>query len=230
MSMSKLVIALSDIRDEQNNLLKFMRSLNLSPSHKVLDIGCGFGAKLTLLGSQGVTITGVDVNEEIIASNLKAGMNCLSLSDFNRTTDLYDVLLMSHVIEHFQPADLLKFMDAYLDRLKTGGHLIIATPLMSLYFYDDFDHVKPYHPTGIEMVFGCSSAQVQYASRNKIELVDIWFRRGPFKIIAAPGLYISKYSRAPMILNSLLAILFKLSFGMVGRANGWMGLYKKVPQ
>jgi predicted SAM-dependent methyltransferase len=60
---------------------------------------------------------------------------------------------MSHVIEHFSPKDLIPFLDDYLDRLKVGGRLVIAIPLLTPYFYDDFDHVKPYHPMGILMVF-----------------------------------------------------------------------------
>ena len=55
---------------------------------------------------------------------------------------------MSHVIEHFAPSDLLVFMDGYIDLLRPGGHLIIATPLMSPYFYDDFDHIKPLSTSG----------------------------------------------------------------------------------
>jgi len=80
------------------------------------------------------------------------------------------------------------------------------------------------------MVFGGKNDQVQYYSRNKIELIDIWFRRGPFTIKYFPGFYVSKdYSRFPVILNYLLALFFKMSFGVLGRTNGWMGLYRKVP-
>ena len=230
MNIDKLIKIATDIRDEENNLLQFMRSLNLSPGHTILDIGCGFGAKLKMLSSQGFDVTGIDANEDIIFANMKEGMRCMSIDEFSRTSDLYDVLLMSHVIEHFQPDDLLKFMDTYLDRLKTGGYLIITTPLSSSYFYEDYDHIKPYHPTGINMVFGNKGAQVQYYAKNRIELVDIWFRKGPFKIVFAPGLYVRKYSRAPVLANLIFAVLFKCSFGLIGRTDGWMGLYKKMQQ
>jgi len=61
---------------------------------------------------------------------------------------------MSHIIEHFAPHDLLPFIDSYLHRLQPGGRLIICTPLLTKNFYNDFDHVKPYQPVGIGMVFG----------------------------------------------------------------------------
>src|SRR5213593_4908222 len=99
MNRDKLVNAITDIRDEEHNLLKFMRSLNLSSGQKILDVGCGYGTKIELLRTHGFNVIGVDVNQEIIAANVQAGMNCMPASDFNQTNDLHDVLLMSHVIE-----------------------------------------------------------------------------------------------------------------------------------
>ena len=43
----------------------------------------------------------------------------------------------------FPPGELLEFLDRWLDQLEDGGELVVATPLMSVHFYDDFDHVKP---------------------------------------------------------------------------------------
>jgi len=219
-----------NIRTEEKKLVDFINSIDLSKEQRILDVGCGYGKNLNLLRSSGFKVIGVDINQEIIDANNKTGIDCINEGQFKQDADLYDVILMSHIIEHFSPSALVKFMDAYLDRLEMGGYLIIATPLITHYFYDDFDHVKPYYPAGINMVFGGKNDQVQYYSRNKIELIDIWFRRGPFTIKYFPGFYVSKdYSRFPVILNYLLALFFKMSFGVLGRTNGWMGLYRKVP-
>src|SRR5437588_11052930 len=115
---------------------------------RVLDVGCGYGRLLALVKAAGFEVTGVEINAEIVAANRKAGLSCISADEFKTSNDRYDVMLMAHVIEHFAPADLLHFMDIYLDRLKPGGRLVIATPLMSDYFYDDFDHIRPYQPAG----------------------------------------------------------------------------------
>lgn len=226
--LKKIINSIQDIRNEEKNLLKFISFLKLSPEQKILDIGCGYGRNLKLLYSHRFNVLGVDVNQDIVKANLDAGLKCMTVQEFEKTNNMYDVLLMSHIIEHFQSNELIKFIDTYLDRLKVGGYLIIATPLYSPYFYEDFDHVKPYHPTGINMVFGNNSAQVQYYSKNKIELLDIWFRKGPFKLNFSPGLYVRKYSRIPMIINLMFAILFRLSFGLIARTDGWMGFYRKV--
>lgn len=227
MVIKRIINAIRSIPNEEKNLLKFISLLKLSPKQKILDIGCGYGRNLVFLRSQGYEVVGIDANADIIETNLKAGLNCMTLREFNNTNNMYDVLLMSHIIEHFQPNDLLEFMDTYLDHLKPGGHLIISTALNSPSFYADFDHVKPYHPTGISMVFCDRSSQVQYYARNRLELIDIWFRKGPYILDFSPGLYVRKYSRIPMIINLGLVLLFRLSFGFIGITDGWMGLYRK---
>ena len=50
--------------------------------------------------------------------------------------------------------NLLKYAE-----LEIGGQLIVATPLMSDSFYEDFDHIKPYSASSILSVFGGSNTQ-----------------------------------------------------------------------
>ncbi|MBD2077877.1 class I SAM-dependent methyltransferase [Phormidium sp. FACHB-592] len=226
--IKKIISRLRDIRSEEEKILEFISSLRLSSTQALLDIGCGYGNKLKPIQALGINAVGVDANAVLIQRNREAGLSCMTSEEFKQTDDTYDVLLMSHIIEHFMPERLLEFMDSYLDRLKLGGHLIIATPLNSPYFYDDFDHIKPYHPVGIDMVFGGSELQVQYYARNCIQLQDLWFRREPLKLTFFAGLYVKKHSRLPKLINLLLALLFRLSFGVIGKTNGWIGLYKKV--
>jgi SAM-dependent methyltransferase len=230
-NINDIINSISNIRNEDRTLIKFVSSLGLKSDSKILDIGCGYGNKSELLRSYGYKVIGVEVNEDIVKANLRAGLECMTVSEFEQSKELYDVMLMSHIIEHFQPNDLLIFMDNFLNRLKSGSYLIIATPLNSPHFYLDFDHIKPYHPIGLDMVFGNRNSQVQYYSHNRIQLEDIWFRRGPLKMLYFRGIYLSKYSKynkLPSIINVGLAILFRLSFGLIGRTNGWMGLYKKI--
>ena len=142
----------------------------------VLEVGCGYGRFLRPMTAAGLQATGIDINPGIVAANCAAGLTCMSPEEFSASDQTWDVILMAHVIEHFSPADLVHFMDTHLDRLQPGGRIIIATPLMSSFFYDDFDHGKPYQPTGIMMVFGEGAAQVQYYARNRLRLHDVWSR------------------------------------------------------
>ncbi|MBD2301419.1 bifunctional 2-polyprenyl-6-hydroxyphenol methylase/3-demethylubiquinol 3-O-methyltransferase UbiG [Nostoc sp. FACHB-190] len=196
---------------------------------KILDVGCGLGKKLTELTTAGYQTLGVDVNAQIIESNQKRGLNCITVEDFSKTEEQFDIILMSHIIEHFSPEELKEFMDSYLDKLKMGGYLIIATPLLTKYFYDDFDHVKPYSPTGIWMVFGKTATQVQYYSRNKLGFKDLRFRRQPYRFTFVRGKYIRNWTtKIYQVIEFISALLCLISFGWLGNKDGWVGIFKKV--
>jgi SAM-dependent methyltransferase len=196
---------------------------------RVIDVGCGYGRNLRLLRDRGFDVLGVDSNAQIVEANRAAGLPCMTAEEFARTGEAFDLLLMSHVIEHFAPEALVSFMDGYLDRLKSGGGMVIATPLLGPFFYDDFDHVKPYHPTGLLMVFGEGRAQVQYYARNRLALEDVWIRRSPLRLGHGRSRYLSTWrARARQAADFGGALLFRATGGVVGSADGWVGLFRKL--
>jgi len=198
-------------------------------NRRILDVGCGYGRNIKMLGAAGFDVLGVDVNEHIVNANRAAGLQCMTTADFLRSDEIFDLVVMSHVIEHFEPADLVVFIDGYLDRLRPGGHLLIATPLYSSNFFDDFDHIRPYQPIGLMMVFGRDQAQVQYYARNQIELRDIWFRRSPWRWNFVRSRYMtSPLTRFLQLTEFASAIVFRVSFGLFGRPDGWVGLFRKL--
>jgi hypothetical protein len=138
---------------------------------------------------------------------------------------------MSHIIEHFDYRSLFAMMNRYLAVLKPGGLLLIATPLLGDRFYDNFDHVKPYTPIAIEEVFGRRGLQVQFQATSELELVDLWIRRRPYCLRLFRSLLRRKTSPAKLALYSVnvaLALAHRLSFRMIGVADGWVGLYRKL--
>jgi len=205
------------------------RYANGDSAARIVDIGCGYGRTLRALRARGIDALGVEINASIAERNRRDGLRCVTPDEFQREAVQSDLMIMSHVVEHFPPEALVGFMDGYLDRLKAGGHLIVATPLLHPRFFDDFDHVKPYHPTGFAMVFGAGPAQVQYYARNRLELVDLWIRRSPLAVHFARGLYLKDpLTRGWQIVNLLGALLFRGSGGLLGRATGWVGAFRKT--
>ena len=197
-------------------------------SHLVVDVGCGQGRILRALAKSNICAVGIEVNPFLVEVNCADGFNCMTPAQWENSSDVCDVMVMSHVIEHFSPPDLLPFLEKHLSRLKVDGHLLIATPLMSDYFYDDFDHVKPYHPTGFLMVFGGTGAQVQYYARCRLELTDLWFRRSPLRPAFHAGLYLRRPARYFWgLVAALGVIVFRLSGGMIGQTDGWIGVFRK---
>lgn len=195
----------------------------------VVDVGCGYGRTLRALRHAGLDAVGVDVNPEIVASNKRDGLKCFTPDELELQGLKADVLIMSHVIEHFAPPDLLKFLNDYLELLVPGGYLLIATPLLNPRFYDDFDHIKPYQPLGLSMVFGGAAAQVQYYGRHQLRLKNIWFRRNPHFVAHARGLYIKSWATPFLRLANLFsALAYRASSGIFGQVSGWVGLFEKI--
>ena len=214
---------------ETPHLLGFVRRGMASAKHGlVVDVGCGYGRTLRSLKNVGLRAIGIDINPGIVEQNVRDGLECFVPADFRQKGFLADVMVMSHVIEHFAPRDLLMFVNDYLEFLRPGGYLILATPLLGDRFFDDFDHVKPYQPTGIRMVFGGEAAQVQYYGNTSLVLEDIWFRRSAYSIAFARGMYIKSWT-TPLCqtFNFGSALLFRVSAGVIGRTSGWVGLFRK---
>ena len=84
----------------------------------ILDVGCGYGRKASALNAAGFNnVLGVDTNETLIGVAKKSGVKCVHYNELDRSKK-YDVILMSHIIEHFETGDLVPFIDSYLDVLK----------------------------------------------------------------------------------------------------------------
>ncbi|MGZ3658275.1 MAG: class I SAM-dependent methyltransferase, partial [Bdellovibrionota bacterium] len=136
--------------------------------------------------------------------------------------------LFSHIVEHFEPTALLAFLDHYFTYAKPGALVLIATPLMSSYFYDDFDHIRPYHPESFLLAFGAGAdSQMQFYGKTKLALVDLWYRRSPLRFSYCRGRHIRGPARKLFaIANLSLRILYFFTFRLVGRPDGWVGLFR----
>ncbi len=194
----------------------------------LLDVGCGFGRNLQYLSRQGIRLVGVDSNIEAVNHNRSLGYECYT-PDADEWRIDYDCILMSHIIEHFAPTELFGFIEGYLQYLKPGGQLIIATPLLTDYFFDDFTHIKPYHPESILMIFNDVNPQVSMRSSVKLELRDLWFRTSPYRLRWVRIRYLGTLRKALVRgVNGLLAFLHYASFGLLGRKDGWVGGFERV--
>ncbi len=213
---------------ELRRLVAFVERGCANPGSKVLDLGCGHGRLLRALTRRGREVTGVEENESIVALNREAGLSCITTAEFARGDASFDVIVMSHLVEHFAPEALVEFMDRHLDRLRPGGSLIVATPLESPYFYDDLDHVRPYTPTSLQMAFAPGVPQTRHRPRNRLVLRDLWFRRAHFRPVSFKGRRMMSWATMPLAAIECASVLaFHLSFGLIGRTDGWVGVFEK---
>lgn len=101
----------------------------LSPSDKVLEIGCGSGRFLEKCRDAGIEAAGLEFNEQAIQTCREKGLQVegTSIGAFAKLHPAaYDVVCFFQVLEHV--TSVHEFLTDALAALKPGGRLIIAVP------------------------------------------------------------------------------------------------------
>lgn len=202
-----------------------IRSLIDLPNSKILDVGCGLGRYLIPLSEQGNQVYGIDKNANTVNFlNKKGFLNVYIVdeADAHLPAD-FDFVIMSHIIEHLLPKDLIAFLDKYLDYLKVGGKLIIASPFLHKRFYNDYDHIKPYTPNAISLLFS-NYEQLQEKPKHRLKMESVWIRRDPFEIDLYPNMSSNK-KKIIKRLNKLLINIYRFSKKKLSEKTGWVGLF-----
>lgn len=101
----------------------------VSPSSKVLDVGCGAGEFLLSMQSLGLDqLEGIDFSADMIESLAQRGINgfCGTFPDFDGAAGSYDLISMNNYLEHtLEPVTEL---DQAMALLQSGGHLVGEVP------------------------------------------------------------------------------------------------------
>lgn len=208
--------------EEDKKLLSLIKKEGAS----ILDVGCGQGRYLMPLASSGHNIVGVDINIDQVTKLRDMGYKVFTLSEFDKLNIAFDYIIMSHIIEHIAPDELIQFLDKYIDKLKYGGELIIATPFLYNEFYDDYDHIKPYTPKALSILYS-DYEQQQIKPKHRLVLKYVWLRRWPIILFSYPGeLLLIRVGKK--VLNKVFFVLYKISFRIVSRTTGWIGVFEKL--
>jgi SAM-dependent methyltransferase len=143
----------------------------------VLDVGCGRGEFLDLLTARGITARGLDLNHEMVEVCRARGLDVTEQDAVGYLETLPDAslggLFAAQVVEHLQPAYLLRFLELACHKLKPGAPIVLETlnPACWTAFFDSFirdiTHVWPLHPDTLRylvLASGFSSARIEYRS------------------------------------------------------------------
>jgi SAM-dependent methyltransferase len=143
----------------------------------VLDVGCGRGEFLDLLESHHIDARGIDLNHEMAEACRARGLDVSEADAVGYLSGIEDGSLggifSAQVVEHLEPAYLLRFLELSFYKLRPGGRLVLETlnPACWVAFFDsyirDITHVWPLHPDTLKYLVvasGFSSASVEYRS------------------------------------------------------------------
>ncbi|WP_292406142.1 MULTISPECIES: class I SAM-dependent methyltransferase [unclassified Methanoculleus] len=149
-----------DIRERQRAFVHYFEGCS-----NVLDIGCGRGEFLELMRDAGVNARGVDLDETMAEFCRSRGLE-VELNDAvsyleHLDDSSLDGVFIDQVVEHLEPAYLVRLLELCHRKMKFGYYLVAETvnPLsfVSLAnFYIDMTHVRPVHPATLKFLFGAA--------------------------------------------------------------------------
>lgn len=118
---------------------------------KILDIGAGNGffAEYLKLNAKYKNLYLLDNNPEtvkVLKSKYKNVIEHKIPGKIPFPDCFFDFIHCSHLVEHLYYQQCYSFLKEINRTLKPGGILVISAPYFCPDFYDDFSHIKPYHP------------------------------------------------------------------------------------
>ncbi|HEY0872228.1 MAG TPA: class I SAM-dependent methyltransferase [Vicinamibacterales bacterium] len=143
----------------------------------VLDVGCGRGEFIDLLNTRGIPARGIDLNSEMVAVCRARGLNVTEADAVGYLEAQADAsfggIFAAQVVEHLEPAYLLRFLDLAFMKLQPGGTLVLETlnPACWTAFFEsyirDITHRWPLHPDTLKylvMASGFTKVSVEFRS------------------------------------------------------------------
>jgi SAM-dependent methyltransferase len=132
----------------------------------VLDIGCGRGEFLELLGARGIRARGIDLNHEMAEASRARGLDVTRADALGYLRGLPDAslggLFAAQVVEHLDPTYLMQVLETALHKLRPGAVIVLETVNVACWvaFFEsyirDLTHVRPLHPETLQYLVRAS--------------------------------------------------------------------------
>jgi SAM-dependent methyltransferase len=149
----------------------------LSSGSDVVDVGCGRGELLELLRQNGVRARGVDANDGMVQLCRARGLDVEpgdAVGFLERQADAsIGGLAAIQVVEHFDPAYLMRFLETAYHKMREGAPMVLETinPACWMAFFEtyirDVTHRQPLHPETLRYLVqasGFTSVDVHFRS------------------------------------------------------------------
>ncbi len=118
----------------------------------ILDVGCGFGQMLLRLRDEGFSqLQGIDIGNESVNFCQSSGLDVTQIETIKEFSDKnlgkFQLILMSHVLEHIPKEDVIENLIAIRRMLVPGGSFIVMVPNAQsatgvYWMYEDYTHYQ----------------------------------------------------------------------------------------
>ncbi len=173
------------VKETQSKYVNYFKDVE-----PVLDLGCGRGEFLELLGEAGIQATGADINSDMIEICREKNLDVIHADAIDALTKCKSASLggifAGQLVEHFMFNDLVRFLSAACNALKPGGVIVFETvnttsvyALLNHYFKDP-THQMPRHPETYKFlteITGFTDVKLLYTSEiqhdQKLSMPDL---------------------------------------------------------
>lgn len=176
------------------------------PHLYVLDLGCGDGVLSYLITQQGAQVTGVDTSHlalcfarhELTRRGVPAHLAEASAYALPFPSGTFDAIVCSDVIEHVRhPEQLVEEANRVL---RSGGRVIVTTPLRVTEIPLDKMHVREFFPSQLATLLASYFADVSVMETHPLALLELfnlpvdWLgHRTPFRyLFNAASIYLKR--------------------------------------
>lgn len=134
----------------------------------VADLGCGDGAATKYFQEEGITVVGVDINQDKLDLNptdLKEKMDIISYLKY--CEDIPNIF-MHHSLEHLPNPQ--KVLDLISEKLAPGGYVYIEVPAndqVHSVHHSSFDTAGDIYPEGLELLEAETTVDEHYIIARK---------------------------------------------------------------
>jgi O-antigen chain-terminating methyltransferase len=156
----------------------------------VLDIGCGRGELLAVFRSAGITARGIDTNGDMVAIARARGLDVTQADGAGDLAGIADGslggLIATQVIEHLEPAYLMRLLDLASQKLRPGAPIVLETINAACWlaffssYIRDLTHVRPIHPETLQYLLrasGFARVEIRYSApvpdHMKMSTIDL---------------------------------------------------------
>lgn len=152
-----------DIKERLKVYLPYMENINSNKRDlSIIDLGCGRGEWIELLGEYGYSAKGVDLNRIMVNVCKELNLDVVETDaiEFLRRqkSNSFEVITGFHIVEHLPLKALISLFDECLRVLKPNGLVIFETPnpeniiVGSCNFYTDPTHNNPIPPETLKFL------------------------------------------------------------------------------